>query len=130
MRTMRLVVGIISIVLSLLILLQSCAASCVEAIVDKGGFSGATGLLVAVIMLSTGIVAIAARKSKGATVYCTIAYAIAGLLGILARGVYKDLVIWGGLAIIFATLFFISIFTEHDPSGPPPPPQHWNYPHY
>lgn len=128
MKTMKLVVGIVSIVFSLLILVQSCAATFVDAVSDEGGTSGASGMMVFVIMLSTGIVSIVARGSRGAAIYCSITYAIAGLLGISVKGAYKDLVIWGGIAIIFAILFFISLFTGTKQKDMlPPPKQYWDY---
>ncbi len=131
MKTMKLIVGIISIVLSLLILLQSCAAAFADAFLEEGGTSAASGIMVFVIMLSTGIVAITARKSRGAAIYCTIAYTLAGLLGISVKGAYEDLIVWGLVAFIFAILFFISIFTQaKQAEWPPPPPQHGNYPQY
>jgi hypothetical protein len=88
-------------------------------------------MILFLVMLSTGIVAIATRNSRGAAVYCFVTYAIAGLLGISVSGAYKDLIIWGFLSIIFAILFFISLFTKPKQNEMPPPPnQYWNYPHH
>ena len=47
---------------------------------QRGGTSGASGFLVALFMLIAGIVAIAARNSRGGSLCCTLLYALAGLL--------------------------------------------------
>lgn len=112
MKTTKMIIGIISIVLSLFIVFSSCAAMLGDALIDEGGSSGFSGMLVAIIMLVTGIVAIAARKSRGAAIFCTVAYALAGLLGIFSNGVYKDLMIWGFLCVIFAVIFLISVIKD------------------
>lgn len=108
MKTAKLIIGIVSIVLTFLVLLQSCAAGLGDAMANQGGTSGVSGLFVGFFMLIAGIVAIAARKSKGGTMFCGIVYALAGLIGIFAHGIFQDLIIWGGLCLIFAVVFLIS----------------------
>jgi ABC-type multidrug transport system permease subunit len=108
MKTVKLIIGIISLVLTCIILFQSCAASIGEALADQGGVSG---VFVAILMLIAGIIAIAARKSRGAGIVCLISYAIAGILGITAHGIYKDLIIWGVVCLIFAVIFLIATIT-------------------
>lgn len=107
LKTTKLVIGILSIVLTLLVMFQSCAAGIGDAMMNEGGTSGASGFLVALFMLIAGIVAIAARNSRGGSLCCTLLYALAGLLGISADGIYKDLMIWGMLCLIFAAVFLI-----------------------
>ena len=99
-HTMRLIIGIISIVLCLIILIQSCAAGIGNAIADNGEAGGTGGLILSIFMLISGIIAIAARKSKGAV----IAFASAGS--------YKDLIVWGVVSAIFAVLLIISLFMK------------------
>lgn len=120
MKTTKLIIGIISIVLTFLILFQSCAASVGDALADQGGTSGGSGMLVAVFMLIAGIVAIAARNSRSGSIFCLILYALAGLLGVTASGIFKDLVIWGVLDLIFAGIFFISILKHKKPAPADP----------
>ena len=116
MKTAKLIIGIVSIVLTFLVLFQSCAAGIGDAIMDEGGTSGASGFLVAILMLISGIVAIAARGSKGGAIFCAVAYGLAGLLGVSAQGIFADLVIWGSLCLIFAVIFLVSaIKMKKDP---------------
>ena len=108
-----------SIVLTFLVLFQSCAAGLGDAMMDEGGTSGFSGLFVAILMLIGGIVAIAARNSRGGGIFCTILYGLAGLLGLTAQGIFEDLVIWGGLCLIFAVIFLISVIRwEKNPQQP------------
>jgi hypothetical protein len=111
MKTAKLIIGILSIVLTFIVLFQSCAASIGEALTDEGGVSGGIGVFVAILMLIAGIIAIAARKSRGGGIVCLILYALAGILGITAHGIYTDLIIWGVICLIFAIVFLISTIT-------------------
>lgn len=108
MKTAKLIIGIVSIVLTFLIIFQSCAAGLGEALADEGGSSGAVGSIVAVMMLIAGIVAIAARNSRGGGIFCMILYAIAGIAGVCSKGIFGDLVVWGSLCLIFAVFFLVA----------------------
>lgn len=108
MKTAKLIIGIVSIVLTFLILFQSCAVSIGEALENEGGGTGGAGIFVAILMLIAGIVAIAARNSKGGGIFCLVLYGLAGIIGITSKGIFKDLAIWGGLCLIFAVFFLVS----------------------
>lgn len=110
MKTMKLIVGIISIVLAAFILFQSFFAGIGDALAEEGGTSGASGILVSILMLISGIVAIAARKSRGAGLATAIFYIVAGIIAVTASGSFADLVVWGVLCFIFAALFLLSFF--------------------
>lgn len=109
MKTTKLVVGIVSLALSVIVLFQSCAASVGDALEQQGGTSGAAGVIVAILMIVAGIVAIAARKSKGGSIFCLIAYAIAGIVGLTSCGIYKDLIVWSVVCLVFAVLFLLDV---------------------
>jgi hypothetical protein len=111
MKIAKLIIGIISIVLTLVVMFQSCAASIGDALANQGGTSGGTGIFVAIFMLIAGIIAIAARKSKGGGIVCMIFYAIAGLIGLTAHGIYADLTVWSIICLIFAAIFLIATIT-------------------
>lgn len=112
MKTTKLIIGIISIVLSVVILFMSFGASFLDAIQDEGGTSGGGGIIVAILMLIAGIISIAARSSRGGGIFVMILYAVAGLFAVTAQGVYKDLVVWGGLCFVFAFIFLLATFTH------------------
>ena len=65
MKTAKLIIGIISIVLCFFVLFQSCAAGIGNAIAENGETSGSSGLVVAILMLVAGIVGLCTRKSRG-----------------------------------------------------------------
>lgn len=108
MKTAKLVLGIISIVLFLLVSLQSCAAGLSNALGNTGEVSGSVGLLVALSLLIAGIVGICTRKGgKGGYVSAGF-YIVSGLIGLLCAGSYGDLYIWSVLSIIFGVVFIIT----------------------
>ncbi|MGX7148244.1 hypothetical protein [Enterococcus ureasiticus] len=81
MKTAKLVIGIISIILSLFVLFQSCVV---------------------------GIVAFTTRSSPGNGVFVAAGFYIAGgIIAFLLAGGYVDLYIWSVLSIIFGAIFAI-----------------------
>lgn len=112
MKTSRMVIGIISIVLFAIISLQSCAAGVGNALADNGEVSGTAGFFLALCMLVAGIVGIAARRSKTGSFVSGGFYAFGGLLGIANAGSYADLKIWSILSFIFAAVFLITGFVQ------------------
>lgn len=116
MKTAKLVIGIISIVLFLLVTVQSCAAGVANTLTENGEVSGSAGLLTAIMLLAGGIVSIAGRKSKGGAIACIVLYLIGGIIGFANAGSYGDLYIWSGLCIVLAVFFLISLFAQkYDP---------------
>lgn len=111
MRTAKLVIGIISIVLCAFVLLQSCVAGIGNVIEDNGESSGTAGFMVALLMLVSGIVGISTRNNKGGGITAGVFYAIAGLIGICNYGSYSDLAIWSVLCFIFAIIFIVGSAT-------------------
>ena len=110
MKIMRMVCGIICCCLFLVIVFQSCAAGIGNALADSGEVSGSAGFITAVFMLVAGIISIAGRKSKGATITALVFYVLAGIIACTMYGSFSDLQIYGVLNFIFAGLFFISLF--------------------
>ena len=108
MKTSRLVIGIISCFLFLLISLQSCAAGIGNTLEENGEASGSAGFILAVCMLVAGIVGICCRKLKTGTIVAGVFYAFGGLVGITNVGSYADLQIWSILSFIFAAVFIVT----------------------
>lgn len=110
MKTWKLVSGIISIILFLIVMFQSCAAGLVNAIEENGESSGSAGLLVSIMMLAGGIVSIATRKGgKGGNIALIVLFGIAALVGFTMAGSFADLAIWAGWCLICAVLAIISL---------------------
>lgn len=113
-KIIRLVVGIISIVLSLFISFQSCAAEVGNAFFSPDSYSGFFGLVLSVLWLASGIVAIAARKTRGGTITSVSMYLLAALITNVDVGVFKDLIVWSKVSWIFAVLLIISLAMKED----------------
>ena len=114
MRTWKLVSGILSIVLCLFVLFQSCAAGLSNALQNNGEVGGSAGVIVAVMLLAGGIVSIATRDSygKGGKIALVILYGIGALFGFTLAGSYSDLVIWAVWCLICAVLAIVSIIRD------------------
>lgn len=105
----RLVVGIILFVLSMFILFQSCATGLVNAWEESSDMGGTAGILVVILMISTGVIAICTRNSasKGGPGTCTGLLFLAAVIGFCNAGVFSDLAVWSVVNIAFGTIFLI-----------------------
>lgn len=99
-----LLLGIISIVLFLIISLQSCVAGLGNALSENGEVSGSAGLILSVFMLIAGIISVISKSNKGMTIVSTVFYVLGGLMGIANVGSYADLQIWSILSLLFGAL--------------------------
>lgn len=112
MKTWKLVSGILSIVLFVIVAFQSCAAGAVDALSgNTGGTAGAAGILVAVDLLAGGIVSTATRNSegKGGDIAALVLFGLGALTGFTMHGVYSDLIIWSVWCLINAATSIISM---------------------
>lgn len=114
MKVWKLVSGILSIILFVLVSMQSCAVGAANTLADNGEVSGTAGLFVAICMLAGGIVSIVTRKSegKGGNIALIVLFGLATLIGFCNYGSYSDLVIWSGWCLINAVLALIAIFLK------------------
>lgn len=113
MKTWKLVAGILSMILFVVIMVQSCAAGAVNALEDNGGTSGSVGVICGILVLTGGIVSVATRKSsgKGGNIALIILFGLAAIFGFTGHDNYKDLVVWSVWAAINAALAFLAILT-------------------
>lgn len=114
MKTAKLIIGIISIVLFGCILFQSCAAGLGNAIADNGEVSGSAGTFLAICMLVAGIVGIATRKGRAGGFVAGGFYAVGGLIAIANYGSFSDLLIWAIVSFAFAVVFILGSLKKGD----------------
>ncbi len=117
MKTAKLVIGIVSMVLFVLICFQSCAAGVGNILEDNGEVSGTAGLLLAFCMLIAGIVGVCTRKSKSGGIAAGVFYLVGGLLGILNYGSFSDLAVWSVLCFIFGIVFILGSLKMKKPEN-------------
>ena len=108
MKTLKLILGIISMVLSGVILFQSCAAGLGNIIADTGESSGTAGVMLVACMLIAGIVGLVTRKGRAGSFVAAGFYLFGGLIGIANYGTFADLRIWSILCLIFGGLFIVA----------------------
>lgn len=103
----RLIISVISMVLCLLILFQSCAAGISNALQDNGATSGTSGMMLAFCMLLAGIIGAVTRKSKSqiVTMLPGAFYWFGSLMTFGTGSTYGDLPIWGGVSFFFGAVF-------------------------
>ena len=113
MKVWKLVSGILSIILFVIVTFQSCAAGLSNALEANGEVSGTAGVMVAVLMLAGGIVSIASRKAKGkgGNIALIVLFGLAALVGFANYGSYSDLAVWSGWCLINAVLAVVAILT-------------------
>lgn len=108
----RLVIGVISIVLFVLVSLQSCAAGIYNTFQATGETSGSRGFFLAFSMLIAGIIGICTRNSKEKTgaIVSMLFYWIGAFFTIGVGRVYADLPIWGIISFGFGVVYLVVVF--------------------
>jgi len=108
--TAKLVLGILSMVLFIVVTFQSCAAGLGNALSNNGEASGAFGFLVAINLLVSGIIAVAARKSvkKAPMIIATILLWLNYFFAKMFGGSFGDLTVWGFLSFAFGVIYLFS----------------------
>lgn len=111
MKTFRLVSGILSIVLCVIVLFQSCAAGLSNTLQGNGEVSGSAGVIVSIMLIAGGIVSLATRKrpSKASDLAVAVLYALGAFFGFVLAGSYSDLKIWAAWCLICAAVAVWSI---------------------
>lgn len=111
MKTWKLVSGILSIVLFVIVGFQSCAVGIGNTLQDNGEVSGSAGVIVAIMLLVGGIVSIVTRNGgKGGNIALIILYGIGAFFGFALAGEYSDLNIWAFwclICLIFAIVALV-----------------------
>ena len=100
MKTWKLVSGILSIILFVVVSFQSCAVGIGNTLGETGEVGG-----------SGGIVSIATRnaKGKGGNIALVILFGLATFFGFVMAGSYSDLKIWASWCLINAILAVVAI---------------------
>lgn len=106
---MRKTIGILSIMISIIVVLQSLMAGLANTLSDNGETGGSVGILLSFILLTAGVILLASKGAKGMLTFSMIFYLLGGLLGLIGAGSYKDLVIWSAISLLFALLLFFQI---------------------
>lgn len=101
-------------ILTAIVLLQSCAAGLSNALGETGEMSGTAGMILSVLMLTGGIVQVATRKSygNGGSIAGIIIFGLAALVGFIGAGSFTDLNIWASWCAILALLNVLSLFVK------------------
>lgn len=115
MKTWKLVSGILSIIIFVIVSFQSCAAGVVNSVEGNGGNSGSVGFICGALILSGGIVSIVSHKSvkKGGNIAIIILFGLCAIMGFTGYDNYKDLVVWSIWAAVNAVLAIIALMKNN-----------------
>lgn len=120
MKVWKLVSGILSIIMSIIIGLQSCSVIVAESLARNSRNAGGGGFWVGVFMLAFGIVGVSTSWSKGKG--GSIAVMILSLFGIIfalssfSRG-FSDMAIWGTWCGIVGIVALVDLCLPKKNSG-------------
>lgn len=76
MKTTKLVIGIISFLMALLVMFQSCFAGLSNAMEANGEVGGTAGVMLAIFVIVAGIIAIATRNGKGKGPFVAVLFSV------------------------------------------------------
>lgn len=110
MKTTKLIAGILMILISIFIVLQSMLAGITNSIENKGNVSGSFGVMIALAYFIAGLVYITTRKMEGlgGDIAGAVILILFGLLGLFGTdNVFADLAVWIWLGIIIGAGFLI-----------------------
>ena len=107
----RTVLGILSIILFVMVMFQSCAAGLGNALSDNGEVSGSAGFMCALNLLVAGLIVLVARKTvkKAPMIVAAVLMYLNLFYSQVMAGSYKDLVIWGFLSFAFGIVYLFSV---------------------
>lgn len=103
MKTWRLVSGILSIVLTVIVFFQS---NLVAVLGGKNNLEGGAGIIFALLLLTAGITSIATHRniSTGSKVALFLLFGIGAVIAITSAKIYKDLTVWGAWSALCAII--------------------------
>lgn len=114
MKVWKLISGILSIVLFMFVIFQSCIVGISNALEENNEVGGSGGVILGLFMLSAGIVSIATHKKDGigGDIGAAVLFFIAAFFGAALAGGYSDLYVWAGWCVICAVLSIINIIRK------------------
>ena len=113
MKTWKLVSGILSMILFVIVTFQSCAAGVANSLEANGETSGSAGVFVAILMLAGGIVSVATRNSekKGGNIALIVLFGLAALVGFIGFGINN---------FYLMSFFYVTFLNFHNTLPPTP----------
>jgi len=108
MKTAKVVINIFSVVVFVFIILQSCVAGLANSFSGNESDPSSTGgFLLAILMLTAGIVGLVTRNNTKSGIAVAILYGIGAIIGFSSLGTLTDLIFWSILCLAFCILYVI-----------------------
>ena len=109
------ITGVMSIVIAILCLNQSTLVSRLSAIAQSSDLGGIAGIVMAVLLIFTGVLAICIREidSEWGSLICMAICLVASYIGAALNTAYKDILAWSLFIMIFSFIYLgIGIFIK------------------
>ena len=106
--TMRMIIGIISVVIFLISGFYACSIGVANTIEGNISGSGLIGFIISFIILTAGIISIAAKRSLGGAITTASFYLISAVVGIP----FEEMIFWSVVSLVFFCIIFISIVID------------------
>lgn len=113
----RFIISIVTMVFTFLILFQSCAAGLSNSLEGNLEIGGTAGIILCICWWVAGILNISKRKEFRSARNATIAYIIAGAIGLLLSGSFYDLKIYSILSFVFAFICHLAAKNDSNKSN-------------
>lgn len=105
MRLPRMIIGILSDVMFIIVMFQSCATNVVNSLgSNTTDTSAGGGTILAFALLIAGVTGAIGRDSLKATLTAAVIYLVGALIGFVSLGTFSDLIVWSVVALIFGAL--------------------------
>lgn len=118
MKNTKLILSIISMVLFVIIALQSCAAGFSNALEDNGELGGTAGIILGICMVVAAIVGMVTRKGgKGGAFTAGGFYLVGAIIGYVNAGSYADLKVWATVSLAFGIVFIVGTILSAKKNG-------------
>lgn len=112
MKIARLIIGVISLLLCVIITLQSCGAGIVNAFLSTGGSDGTAGLFLVFCWIIGAIILICTRKGGIGPPIAGMFYIIGGMVAIANAGIFMDLYVWAILGYLVSVFLSVTSIVE------------------
>ncbi|MDO5293302.1 MAG: hypothetical protein Q4F05_11180 [bacterium] len=114
MKTSKLVIGILSIIMFVIVSMQSCAVGIGNALSESEEISGSAGFLLAICLLVAGIIGICVKNSTKKGPYVAGGFYIFGaIIAYCNIGTYSDLGVWAFISFAFGLVFIVPNFIHN-----------------
>lgn len=109
MKIIKIITGIVSIIISIIIFIQSLMAGFLSDLFNlKEPLAAVSGLIVATIMLGSGVATLFTLTSPNSGLICSALYVDAAIIGYFDHDFFSYLILYASFCVIFALILILT----------------------